>query len=1609
MTIFNPLFPQGGIEDRVARLRRFTRCCTFALFALLASAGFSPLFAAGGNDDCAVADPCEEEQQACEEATFFAPVITCKDITVLLGASGTGGYQNGDPVLMVNDPVPITGGPFTVGGPSKRTFDCTAAGTTVQRMVTYTNAMNQKGFCTYNVTIEDNIDPVVTCQDITIELDATGNASFENGDAVTGTSDNCGTIQGPFTMGGPSQKVFDCSAASTTVSRTVVVRDASNNTGTCTYNVTIEDNIDPVVTCQDITIELDATGNASFENGDAVTGTSDNCGTIQGPFTMGGPSQKVFDCSDAGTTVSRTVVVRDASNNTGTCTYNVTIEDNIVPTIICNTGKGDITVSNDPGQCGAIVMYGNQPSDNCPGFTVAQTAGNPNATFFPIGTTTNSFTVTDASGNQASCSFTVTVNDTEDPTIVCNSGNGDITVSNDEGQCGANVMYGNQPADNCPGFTVAQTAGNPNATFFPVGTTVNSFTVTDAAGNQSSCSFSVTVNDTEDPTIICNSGNGDITVSNDEGQCGANVMYGNQPADNCPGFTVAQTAGNPNATFFPVGTTVNSFTVTDAAGNQSSCSFSVTVNDTEDPTIICNSGNGDITVSNDAGQCGANVMYGNQPSDNCPGFTVAQTAGNPNATFFPVGTTVNSFTVTDAAGNQSSCSFSVTVNDTEDPTIICNSGNGDITVSNDAGQCGATVMYGNQPADNCGFTVAQTAGNPNATFFPVGTTVNSFTVTDAGGNMASCSFSVTVNDTEKPVISCSDITIELGTDGTATFTRANLISSATDNCTAEADLDGPFIVMANAVRDLDCDDAGQTFVRTISYADESGNRATCDFNLTVEDNLFPVVSCSDVTIQLGSNGTATFTQSDLISTATDNCTKLNGPFIVNANAVRDYDCDDAGMTFVRTISYADASGNRTTCDFNLTVGGQPVAAIQPVGPTDNEFCEDVNPNLQEVAAVVPASPIVLVWRVTSVPAAANLPVGTIFTGDVQNAPDIRSFADGRLRAKNAAAIGTYTFEAFGRNTANSCEGPVTTFTLTKNATPATPATNGPQVISFCPGASVGERQISVQNNNGSDEEFAWIVESGPGYSGSTEVVVGDPNFATINNATSQLRAKSGAAVGTYTLSVIRRNTVTGCVSEKLTGYMVTKNASPAAPTANGPQVIAFCPGASVGERQISVQNDNGSDEEFAWIVESGPGYSGSTEVVVGDPNFATINNATTQLRAKSGAAVGTYTLSVIRRNTVTGCVSAKLTGYEVTKNATPAAPTANGPQVIAFCPGASVGERQISAQNDNGSDEEFAWIVESGPGYSGSTEVVVGDPNFATINNATTQLRAKSGAAVGTYMLSVIRRNTVTGCESAKLTGYKVTKNATPAAPAANGPQVIAFCPGASVGERQISAQNDNGSDEEFAWIVESGPGYSGSTEVVVGDPNFATINNATTQLRAKSDAAVGTYTLSVIRRNTLTGCESAKLTGYEVTKNATPATPAANGPQVIAFCPGASVGERQISVQNNNGSDEEFAWIVESGPGYSGSTEVVVGDPNFATINNATTQLRAKSGAAVGTYMLSVIRRNTVTGCVSEKLTGYDGDQERYSGYSCRERPSGDRILPRRFGGRASDFGAER
>src|SRR5206468_5782766 len=117
-------------------------------------------------------------------------------------------------------------------------------------------------------------------------------------------------------------------------------------------------------------------------------------------------------------------------------------------------------------------------------------SGGPSGALFPVGVMTNTFVVTDVAGNSATCSFTVTVSDTQTPVIVCPA---DITQNTDLNACGATVNY-TAPVgtDNCPGSSTVQTAGLASGSLFPVGVTTNTFVVTDAAGNTATCSFAGT-------------------------------------------------------------------------------------------------------------------------------------------------------------------------------------------------------------------------------------------------------------------------------------------------------------------------------------------------------------------------------------------------------------------------------------------------------------------------------------------------------------------------------------------------------------------------------------------------------------------------------------------------------------------------------------------------------------------------------------------------------------------------------------------------------------------------------------------------------------------------------------------------------------------------------------------------------------------------------------------------------------------------------------------------------------------------------------------------------------------------------------------------------------
>ncbi|MDC8005194.1 M36 family metallopeptidase [Aureisphaera galaxeae] len=316
------------------------------------------------------------------------------------------------------------------------------------------------------------------------------------------------------------------------------------------------------------------------------------------------------------------------------------------PTINC---PGNISVSVDTGSCEATGVSLGSPitSDNCSG----ETTSNDAPSSFPVGDTTVTWTVTDAAGNTATCTQTVTVTEDEDPTISCP---GNVTVGTDTGSCTASGVNLGTPtaSDNCTGETVTNDAPST----FPIGDTTVTWTVTDAAGNTATCTQTVTVTDDEDPTIACP---GDVTVSADAGSCEATGVSLGSPttSDNCTG----ETTSNDAPSTFPVGDTTVTWTVTDAAGNTATCTQTVTVTDDEDPTVTCPA---DVTVTVNPGELYTLPDYTGSASatDNCtaaPALSQDPAAG----TDVGVGTTVVTITATDDAGNTSTCTFDVVVDE----------------------------------------------------------------------------------------------------------------------------------------------------------------------------------------------------------------------------------------------------------------------------------------------------------------------------------------------------------------------------------------------------------------------------------------------------------------------------------------------------------------------------------------------------------------------------------------------------------------------------------------------------------------------------------------------------------------------------------------------------------------------------------------------------------------------------------------------------------------------------------------------------------------------------------------------------------------------------------
>jgi uncharacterized delta-60 repeat protein len=313
------------------------------------------------------------------------------------------------------------------------------------------------------------------------------------------------------------------------------------------------------------------------------------------------------------------------------------------------------------------------------------------------------------------------------------------------------------------------------------------------------------------------------------GPSGAAVSYPNPTATDAIDGTVPVICVPASGQTFAIATTTVDCTATNSAGNGTHSSFTVTVRDTTPPTITVPA-NISVSTSNPAG---TTVSYAAATASDLVDGPVTPICAPASSSTFPVGTTTVNCSATDARGNAAPASFTVTVTltstDTRPPTLRVP---GNIT-RQATGPAGALVTYTvtatdptNPPAQiTIVCTSSPTSGLSSSSIFPVGTTTITCNAHDpAGNNAAPKSFTVTVRDTTKPVISPTG-NVAVNATGPAGTIVNYALPTATDI------VDGTVPVICTPA-------PGQTFAIgsttvTCAATDHAGNTATRRFTVIV--------------------------------------------------------------------------------------------------------------------------------------------------------------------------------------------------------------------------------------------------------------------------------------------------------------------------------------------------------------------------------------------------------------------------------------------------------------------------------------------------------------------------------------------------------------------------------------------------------------------------------------------------------------------------------------------------------------------------------------------------------------------------------------------------------
>jgi hypothetical protein len=720
----------------------------------------------------------------------------------------------------------------------------------IERTWTATDGLGQTETCTQIITVTDTTPPVITGVGGPETIECPAEPVFSDPTASDDCSDVTLTFDDVTTPGACPEEY--------SVTRTWTATDECGNSSTDSQTITVEDNTPPVITGVGGGGVIECPAEPVFSDPTATDACDpDPSLTYNDVMTPGSCPQEY--------SVTRTWTATDACGNSSTASETIFVEDNTPPVITGVGGPETIECPADP------VFSNPTASDECD--------PDPSLTYDDVMTpgscpqeysVTRTWTATDACGNSATASQTITVEDNTPPVISGVGPGGSV-------ECPDEPVFSDPTAsDECD--------PDPTLTYDDVMTpgscpqeysVTRTWTATDACGNTATASQTINVEDNTPPVITCPV---DVDVNCDE-----TVDFGEATAvDECDpepviGYTdVVLSETCPQHI-------ERTWTATDACGNSASCVQNIIVRD-ETPPVISGVGPDDVI------ECPAEPVFSDpSATDNCD--------QDPSLTYDDVVTpgscpqeysVTRTWTATDFCGNSSSASQTITVVDNTPPVITGVGNDTTFNCTDDPVFSDPTASDACDPDPSLTYTDQMTPGNCPQNY----SITRTWTATDACGNSSSASQTVYVVDNTAPTFS------GVGNDTTISCDASPVFSNPTisDDCDTD-----PTLTHVDDSTMGDCP-YNYSITRTWTATDDCGNTATASQTITVDDTEAPVLTCApDATIAC---------EDDLVftpPTAVDNCDP--DPLITEVSFDSTAGPGDGEWTYVMCWIATDTCGN----------------------------------------------------------------------------------------------------------------------------------------------------------------------------------------------------------------------------------------------------------------------------------------------------------------------------------------------------------------------------------------------------------------------------------------------------------------------------------------------------------------------------------------------------------------------------------------------------------------------------------------------------------------------------------------------------------------------------